>query len=46
MPKSKADKRKSLLGNAKDSSDDEKVSEVSSFVCCLPNTYIGSACSF
>lgn len=28
LPKSKADKRKSLLGNPDDSSDDEKVFEV------------------
>lgn len=31
LPKSKADKRKSLLGNSNDSSDDEKVSEVPVF---------------
>lgn len=29
LPKSKADKKKSLLGNSEGSGDDEKISEVS-----------------
>lgn len=32
LPKSKANKKKSLLQNSKDSSDDERVSEVCSFI--------------
>lgn len=39
MPKSKANKKKSLLDNAKDSSNDAKTSEVFAFGCCLLDAF-------